>query len=799
MKLPLSWIKDYVTWNVTPEEFVGKLMWRGFEVSQIEESMKGITNVVVGKIAGIARHENSDHLLVCTIDAGGKEPISIVTGASNVFEGALVPVALDGATLAGGIEIHSTIMRGVPSAGMLCSGKELGLSEADYPGAEVNGIMILHEEHPLGQEIKAALGLAETVFTIELTPNRADCQSVIGMCREIAAALGQTFREPEIRRAEGEGHAADYACVSVLNPELCPRYCARVVTDLHIAPSPAWMQRRLAACGMRPINNIVDITNYVLLEYGHPMHAFDLACVANGHIVVRNAKEDEIVTTLDGKQRPVTPEMLLIADPEKGVGIAGVMGGLNSEITENTKATLFEAAVFKGSNIRATTRVLRHSTDAAARFIKGVEPVNAMLALERAVELVAELGAGKVVGETIDVCAVDTAERVIEVDSAHVNRILNTCIPAGDMVNMLATIGIAAKAQGDMLSVRVPHYRVDIESSIEAAWDIAEEIARIYGYYNIEPKLMEGSTFTGKVGEAFADEDMLKDLLVAQGFYEMYNYNFTGPAALEALRIPQGDEKRLAVALLNPFGEDQSLMRTTLLPGMLASLAHNLSHKTGFSHFFEVGNCHFDNNEDLPEERKLLGVLTADEDDDFFTLKGLLEEVASRMQIALDVKEGGGEYFQPGRRGVVYAGGEAVGEMGALHPAVCKAFEIDRPAYYAEINMAKLLRHKGPTPTYQALPKFPKVERDIAVLVDEAVSARQAQEVIAQTRLKVLLEDIVLFDVYRGAGIPAGKKSMAFSFTLRAEDHTLADEEIQAAMALVVRALQARLKAELRG
>ena len=366
MKLPLSWLKDYVEWNVTPDEFVEKLMWRGFECAGYEGEMDGITNVVVGKIVALRKHEDSDHLQICTIDVGAEEPLCIVTGATNVFEGALVPVAMDGAHLTEGIVIKPTVMRGVKSYGMLCSGHELGLSEADYPGAEFNGIMILHEDHPLGQSIQEAVGMDDIVFDIELTPNRADCQSIIGMCREAAAALGQKFKEPTIRHIEGEGDIHDYASVTVENTELCPRYIARVVTDLNIEPSPAWMQKRLRAVGMRPINNIVDITNYVLVEYGHPMHAFDLACVKDGNIVVRNAYENEIVTTLDGKERAVTPDMLLIADPEKGVGIAGVMGGLNSEITADTKATLFEAAAFKGSSIRATTRKLHHVTDAAA-------------------------------------------------------------------------------------------------------------------------------------------------------------------------------------------------------------------------------------------------------------------------------------------------------------------------------------------------------------------------------------------------------------------------------------------------
>ncbi len=411
--------------------------------------------------------------------------------------GALVPVALDGAHLAGDIVIHPTNMRGVESLGMLCSGKELGLTEADYPGAEVYGIMLLQGEHPLGQSIQEAVGLDDLVFDIELTPNRADCQSIIGICREAAAALGQKFREPEIKEIKGAGNSADYASVEVLDTDLCPRYIARAVTDINIAPSPAWLQKRLRSVGLRPINNIVDITNYVMVEYGHPMHAFDLSCITDGHIIVRRGKEGEKVVTLDGKEREVSPDVLLIADPIKGVGIAGVMGGENSEITENTKTVLFEAAAFKGSNIRHTTRELRHVTDAAARFIKGVEPVNAMDAINRAIELVDELGAGKVIGESIDVCAVDTKERVINVDWKHVNAILNTAIAPEEMVKMLDTINIPAKVSGEKLVVTVPHYRVDIESSIESDWDIAEEIGRIYGYYNIEPTLMKGDTFRG--------------------------------------------------------------------------------------------------------------------------------------------------------------------------------------------------------------------------------------------------------------------------------------------------------------
>ena len=800
MKLPLKWLKEYVDFNVSVDRFVELMMWRGFETAAVEPEMP-VTHTVVGRIDALSKHPNADKLQICSIDVGQPEKLTVVTGATNVFEGALVPVALDGAKLVGGLEIHPTKMRGVHSDGMLCSGQELGLTEEDYPGAGVYGILILQGEHPLGQRIQEALGMDDVVFDIELTPNRADCASIIGICREAAAALGQKFQEPVIRQIQGEGNASDYASVEVLAPDLCPRYMARVVTDIKIEPSPAWMQKKLRAVGLRPINNIVDITNYVMVEYGHPMHAFDLRCVADGHIVVRKAYPGEKVVTLDSKERETTEDMLLIADPTKGVGIAGVMGGENSEITENTKAVLFEAAVFKGSSIRRTTRELRHVTDAAARFIKGVEPVNAMLAAQRAIELVDELKAGKVVGQAIDVCSVDTADRVVEADIAHVNRILNTRFSGEEMAKMLSTINIGSRVAGDKLVVTIPHYRVDIESSIETDWDIAEEVGRIYGYDNIPPTLMRGDTFQGRPSVECAREDRIKDLCVALGCYEMYNYNFIGPADLNALRLPEDDEKRLAVKLLNPFGEDQSLMRTTLVPGMLRSIALNCNRKTGQGRFFEVGNVHLDNNADLPEERRMLGFAFTGEEEDFFTLKGCIEACVERLGLigAFSVKPGGSPYFQPGQKAILLLNGQPIGEMGAIHPDTQKAYGISQKVYVAELSFQGLTANLPGAVTYQPLPKYPVVPRDIAVVVDETVTAAQVQQVMEQAPVKVILENVSLFDVYRGKGIPEGKKSMAYSYTLRAEDRTLTDEDISGAMEALVKALRARLGAELRG
>lgn len=800
MKLPLKWLKEYVDFNVTPKKFVELMMWRGFEIAEIIDEMPDISNVVVGRIEAIKQHPNADKLRICTLNIGSEESLTLVTGASNVFEGALVPVALDGATLAGGVVIHPTVMRGVESCGMLCSGQELGITEADYPGAEVYGILILNEEHPLGQPIQEALGLNDIVFDIELTPNRADCISIIGMCREAAAALGQKFHEPAIKQVQGEGDAGEYASVQVMDTDLCPRYMGRVVKDIKIAPSPAWMQKRLRSVGLRPINNIVDITNYVMIEYGQPMHAFDFSCITDGRIIVRRGMENETVKTLDGKERKVSPNVLLIADPARGVGIAGVMGGENSEITENTRTVLFESAVFKGSNIRHTTRELHHVTDAAARYIKGVEPVNAQLAIDRAIELVDELGAGTIVGSCIDVCAADLAERVINVDWRHVNRILNTSIAPEDMVKMLDTINIGASVEGDSLVVTVPHYRVDIESSIESDWDIAEEIARIYGYYNIEPTLMQGDTFRGCLSPETRHEDQVKDMCAAAGCYEIYNYNFIGPATLNALRIPEDDEKRLAVKLLNPFGEDQSLMRTTLMAGMLNTVALNCNRKTGHGRFFEVGNVHFDNNAELPEERKMLGIIFTGESETFFTLKGVVEYLLRKLGIddGAEFLPGGSEFFQPGQKAVIKVKGQVIGEMGAVHPDTRKAFGVPQAAYAAELSMKKLFELREDGKTYKAIPKYPTVPRDIAVVVDETVTSAQVAAAIKAAPVKVLLENVELFDVYRGKGIPDGKKSMAYSYTVRAEDRTLTDEDINDAMNTIITALKEGLNAELR-
>lgn len=802
MKLPLKWLKEYVDFNVTPEDFAERMLLRGFEVAEIIPEMS-VDGVFVCEITNIEPHPNADKLRVCTVDVGREENLQIVTNATNVKVGDQVPVALDNAHLTGGLVIHPTKMRGVASAGMFCGNEELGITEVEYPGCENGGVMVFNEKHPNGRRIQEALDMDDCIFDIELTPNRPDCQSVIGICREAAAALGQRFREPEIKRVEGEGDVHDIARVTVENPYLCPRYTARVVTDLNIEPSPLWLQRKLKAVGLRPINNIVDITNLVLVEYGHPMHAFDLACVAENHIVVRNAAEGEIVYTLDGKERVMSADMLLIADPTKGVGVAGVMGGLNSEITGNTKATLFESAVFRPENIRSTARRLHHVTDSAARFIKGVEPVNAELALNRAIELVEELHAGKVMGGMIDVCSADLREKEVTASVSHINEILNTDLPAGKMKELLSSINIPTEAIGDTLKIRVPHFRTDIEDGVETDWDIAEEVGRLYGYTNIAPTLMRGDTFRGRVGQSFKDEDIIKDTMASLGCLELYNYNFISPKELDDLMLPGDDERRKAVKLLNPFGEDQSLMRTELAGGLLRAAALNLNRKTGFGRFFEVGNVHFDNG-DLPEERKLLGVIHFGPDEDFFTVKGTLEALFEKLGIErVRFEAGGSAHLHPTQKAVMTVGGEKLGEIGTVHPKVQRAFGVSAPAFIAELDFAALRRHIARVRKYKPLPKYPAVQRDIALIVDESTTAQEVIDVIESAKARVLVENVRVFDVYRpklpgDKGIPMGRKSMAFTFTLRSDEATLTDEQIGQAVNAILKSLKFRLGAELR-
>ncbi|MCL2670609.1 MAG: phenylalanine--tRNA ligase subunit beta [Clostridiales bacterium] len=789
MKLPKSWLTEYVNFDISDAEFIERMMHRGFEPEGVERELEQARGVLTGRIMRMEAHPNAARLRVCQVDMG-THSVQIVTNATNVREGAIVPVAVVGAEI-GETTFTAATLRGVESYGMFCGCDTLGVTLDACVGCKAgedgSGVLILPEGTPVGIDIAQALDMTDTIFDFSVTPNRPDCNSIIGLAREAAAALGQPLTTPGIPHIASAA-AGQYASVRVEESLLCPRYTARVLRNIKIEPSPLWMQQRLRRMGQRPINNIVDITNYNLLEWGHPLHAFDLSCVTDGQIIVRKARAGEVVTTLDGKERPLDTDTLVIADANRPVAIAGVMGGANSEITDQTETVLLESAVFYAAGIRRTSKRLRHSTDSSVRFAKGVEAVNCKLALKRATQLIVELGAGEAVGEVLDVCAAELAERVAIVDIDHVNNILGLSIAPERMIELLATISIHAQRDNNTLRVQIPHWRTDIETGIQADADIAEEIGRLAGLSLIAPALLAGDSL-GSIPSAFRAEDLVKDALAACGALEMYNYNFSSPAALALFGFT--DERTRTVRLQNPFGEEQSLMRSSLYPGMLESAARNLRRKTGHGRFFEVGNIHID-APGLPVEHKKIGLCYFGEDESFYTLKGSIERLLETFRVQnIRYTAAKQTAFQPGRCAEIWAGATKIGEMGQLHPDVTNSANISQPLYMAELSFAALLAASGESVKFTPIPRFPVVQRDLAVVVDDAREAAELASIIENTETDLIISDIRLFDVYRGANLPAGKKSLAYSFTLRAEDRTLSDAEIQSAFAAVIAALAA--------
>lgn len=792
MKLPKSWLCEYVNFNISDAAFIERMMQRGFELEAVEKELGNVQGVLTGRIARIEAHPDAAKLRVCQVDIGAQST-QIVTNATNVHEGAVVPVAVVGAVI-GETTFTAANLRGVESFGMFCGCDTLGLSLDACPGCTAgedgNGVLLLPEGTPVGMDIAQALDQTDTIFDFSVTPNRPDCNSIIGLVREAAAALEQPLAAQDIPHIPSTADAGQYASVRVDEPTLCPRYTARVLRNIKIEASPLWMQQRLRRMGQRPINNIVDITNYVLLEQGHPLHAFDLSCVTNGKIVVRKAKEGETATTLDGKERALDGDMLVIADANRPVAIAGVMGGANSEITDKTETVLLESAVFYAAGIRKTSKRLRHSTESSARFSKGVEAVNCMLALERATQLIVELGAGEVVGEVLDACNADLRERSAQVQIAHVNALLNQAFTAEEMAAYLATLHIHAKPNGETLCVQIPHWRTDIETGIQADADIAEEIGRLSGLSRIAPLRLAGDSL-GSIPPAFRAEDRVKDALVSCGGLEMYNYNFTSPAALALFGFV--DERTRAVRLQNPFGEEQSLMRSSLYMGMLDSAARNIRRKSGHGRFFEVGNVHMDAGEgQLPVEHKQIGLAYFGENESFYTLKGSIERLSECFNMQnLRFVSAAQRAFQPGRCAEIYIGDTKWGEMGQLHPDVAASAGISQPIYMAELSFAVLLDAQSEDVKFAPLPRFPVVQRDLAVVVDKSRESAELARVIETAQTELLVSDVRLFDTYSGANLPVGKKSLAFSFNFRAADHTLSDAEIQTAFSAVIAALAA--------
>ena len=792
MKLSREWLGEYTTIGAPDKEYCDAMTMSGSKVEGWEVTGSEISRVVVGRVISMERHTNSDHMWVCKIDVGGERELQIVTGAQNVNIGDLVPVALDGSTLPGGKEIHTGKLRGELSEGMLCSLGELGLEQRDFPYAIEDGIFLLEEDCLPGDDIREVCGLNDSVVEFEITNNRPDCLSVRGLARESACTFHTplTFAEPTVTAGHDDIH--EKLSVEIKDAELCPRYTARMVKNIKIAPSPKWMRRRLRASGVRPINNIVDITNYVMLEYGQPMHAFDYACLHDGKIIVRRAEEGESLRTLDGNDHALTPGMLVIADPEGPVALAGVMGGANSEITDETTTIVFESANFLGHSIRKTAIALGMRTDASGRFEKGLDLFATVPAVDRACELVEMLGAGEVYDGTIDVLAKEPETTFIELDDKRINALLGTDIPREFMADTLTSLGF--ELNGNTLTV--PSWRGDCTMLA----DIAEECARFWGYNKIEATDIRGAATQGGYSEKTLFVRKLGTACRAMGYTEVVTYSFVSPSSLDKIKVPADSPLRDNYRILNPLGEDTSVMRTTALPSMLGVLSTNLSRRNMEAKLYEMATVYKKQpGKMLADERTVLTLGAYGGDVDFFALKGAVEALlcAARTPDVRFTADTETAAFHPGRCAAVWSGDTRLGTLGQIHPDVCAAYGLDGATYCAEIDVVLLHDLEGAEPVYTPLPRFPAITRDIAVVCDAAVPVGELTECIRKAE-KNVLRGVKLFDVYTGVGIPEGKKSVAFSLTLRSDDGTLTDDHAEEAVRAVLDALRESFGAVIR-
>ena len=902
MNLSRKWLNEFVEIDVGDREFAEAMTLSGSKVELTHDMGEEISNVVVGRILSMERHENSDHMWVCQLDVGREEPVQIVTGAWNIHVGDLVPVALHKSTLPGGKKIEKGKLRGVLSNGMLCSLKELGLDERDFPYGVITAAALLNDYHPIdpekpsipadikpgdkmfgsvecagvanvspsgegkwectlirteddgpcattlvtdcqnlhkwdlvayntktntictladlhaeqrefphcipdgifvlqedckpGDDIKAVTGLDDHVVEFEITPNRPDCLSVIGLAREAAATFDRPcrFHQPEVKGG-GEGVLPELLDVETPDPELCPRYTARMVRNVKIGPSPKWMRERLRAMGVRPINNIVDITNYVMLEYGQPMHAFDYRYVKGGRIVVRRAQDGEELTTLDGNVRKLNSNMLVIADDTRAVGLAGIMGGLNSEIVEDTVDVVFESANFDGTTIRKTALALGMRTEASAKFEKGLDILNTLPAVDRACELVELLGAGEVLDGVIDILNYVPQPTLLKVEPDKINALLGTDVSENVMYTILQKLGFTTTKERGV--VKVPSWRGDVKEMA----DLAEEVARFYGYNNIPTTLMRGQTTLGGYSPEQRLEQKLGAVCRSCGYDEIITYSFISPTWYDKIGWSEDGRFRQFFKIMNPLGEDTSVMRTTTLPSMLDILARNYNYRNKDVRLYELGRVYLPGGENgLAVENKVLTLGAYGEGFDFYALKGTVEAILKDIraeEIGFDGHRFGNESYHPGRFATVWVGGVEVGHMGQIHPNVARNFGVDAELYCAELDFDKLFQVRGADPEYVPLPKFPSVTRDIAVVCDEAVTVGALEKAIRKGA-KGLLKEVSLFDIYRGKGIDEGKKSVAFSLVLRADDRSLTSEEADEDVKAILEALEKDCGAKLR-
>ena len=795
MKLNREWInKEFVDLShVSDKEYVETLTVFGQKVETYERMDAEIKNVVVGKVVSIVRHENSDHMWVCQIDVGGEEPVQIVTGAQNVHEGDLVPTCLHNSWLPGGVHITKGKLRGVKSNGMLCSFAELGLTQNDVPGAYADGIWILNDEPcKPGDDINDVIGNRDTVVEFEITNNRPDCYSIIGLARESAAAFGMQMKhhEPVVHGSDA-GSIYEKLDVEVPAENLCNRYTARMVANVKIGPSPKWLRHRLRANGVRPINNIVDITNYVMLEYGQPMHAFDYRYISSGKIVVREAVEGEKLTTLDGNVRDLKPGMLVIADGDKPIGLAGIMGGENSEIMDDTTTVVFESANFNGTSIRQTALALGMRTEASGKFEKNLDPMMTMPAVQRACELVEMLSAGDVLDGIIDILNYVPEAKQLPLEVDKINRLLGTEIPEADMVKYLELLEVPV-VDG---MIQVPSFRPDLNLMA----DIAEEVGRSYGYNEIPTTAFKNAT-QGGYSPIMVAENKAGQLCRALGYSEIITYSFVSPAIFDNIRLPKDSALRNTLKIQNPLGEDTSVMRTIALPSMLDILSRNNAYHNKSAKLYELAKIYLPvEGQVLPEEPKMLVLGTYGAGETFFTLKGELEAVFAGLRLpkAAYTAVKNNPSFHPGRCAAVSVNGVTLGYMGQVHPLVAKNYGLDCEVYCAEIDFTKAFDMMLPEPTFTPLPKYPAVTRDLSLVCDEAVTVAELENVIIAAGGK-LLRNVKLFDIYRGKGIDEGKKSVAFSLELRADDRTLTDADSEGVVSKVLAALAEKLNAVLR-
>lgn len=798
MNTSLNWIKAYVPGlECTDQEYMDAMTLSGTKVEGYKALDADLDKIVVGQIISVEKHPDADKLVICQVNIG-KETIQIVTGAPNVVTGMKVPVVLDGGRVAGGhdgskteggIKIKKGKLRGVESNGMMCSIEELGSSRDFYPDAPENGLYVMPEDAVVGSDAIEALGLRDTVFEYEITNNRVDCYSILGVAREAAATFNKDFVMPPVKKVGNSEDVNDYVKVDVQATDLCPRYTARLVRNIRLAPSPEWMQRRLAASGIRPINNIVDITNYVMEEYGQPMHAYDYDTLAGGKIIVRRAEEGEEFVTLDGQTRKLDPSILMICDAEKSVGVAGIMGGENSKITDDVKTMLFEAACFDGTNIRLSAKKIGMRTEASGKFEKGLDPNLASEAIDRACQLIEELGAGEVVGGMIDVYPQKNVEKRIKFEPDKINKLLGIDISAEEMLGYLKKIELVYNEETNELII--PTFRQDLECGA----DIAEEVARFYGYANIPTTLPSGEATTGKLSFKMRIEGVARDIAEFCGFSQGMTYSFESPKVFDKLLLPEDSPLRKAIVISNPLGEDFSIMRTTSLNGMLTSLSTNYNRRNKNVKLYELGNIYLPKSlplTELPDERMQF-TLGFYGDGDFFSMKGVVEEFLEKVGMRNKPEynpDAGKTFLHPGRQADIVYDGEVIGYLGEVHPDVLDIYSIGEKAYIAVIDMPHIVEKATFDRKYEGIAKFPAVTRDISMVMDKSVLVGTVEDIIEKRGGK-LVESYKLFDIYEGSQIKSGFKSVAYSISFRAKDRTLEDKDINPIMENILKDLGA--------